>query len=267
MRLPKQNIIVLLPIIFLLAGCFQQAGQGLPQQTNLTLESITSGGSTTPTDSSVENTAGNSANATPQLAITIISPTREVPTVAAPEDSPSTEESNTLQQFVTPLPPLGPLTSTPLISQTPVATASGLITPTALLQVNSLDGCTYTVQPGDTLYRISLQHEISLAELRQANPEVSGDLIQPGQILQIPNCEPGGSSGVTGQATNTITPPTQSPEITSGGTTYTVQPGDTLFNIARRFGVTVQAIQDANNLANPNRLSIGQELIIPPPTG
>ena len=37
--------------------------------------------------------------------------------------------------------------------------------------------------------------------------------------------------------------------------------------IAQRFGVTMKAIQEANKISNPNRLSLGQELIIPAPGG
>jgi hypothetical protein len=44
---------------------------------------------------------------------------------------------------------------------------------------------------------------------------------------------------------------------------YTVQPGDTLGNIAARFGTSVEALQSINNLADRNVLSVGQKLVIP----
>lgn len=47
------------------------------------------------------------------------------------------------------------------------------------------------------------------------------------------------------------------------GETYTVQPGDTLFKIARQFGVTVDALVAANNLPNRNLIRVGQVLQIP----
>ena len=45
--------------------------------------------------------------------------------------------------------------------------------------------------------------------------------------------------------------------------TYTVQPGDSLWSIGKKYGVTVQELQQTNSLDNPERLSIGQKLRIP----
>jgi LysM repeat protein len=53
--------------------------------------------------------------------------------------------------------------------------------------------------------------------------------------------------------------PTQAP----AQQTYVVAAGDTLSSIAARFGVTVQALMAANDIADPNALSIGQVLVIP----
>jgi LysM repeat protein len=46
--------------------------------------------------------------------------------------------------------------------------------------------------------------------------------------------------------------------------TYTVQPGDTLSKIATRFGISVTAIAEANNIKDPTRIKTGAVLIIPP---
>ncbi len=59
--------------------------------------------------------------------------------------------------------------------------------------------------------------------------------------------------------------PTKAPEPTFR--TYTVERNDTLSAIAARFGTTVQAIVNLNNLPNANQLSIGQVLLIPNPPG
>lgn len=57
------------------------------------------------------------------------------------------------------------------------------------------------------------------------------------------------------------------------GVVYVVQAGDTLYSIARRYGVSVAAITAANGIVNPNHIYVGQQLIIPtgggqpPPSG
>jgi LysM repeat protein len=69
----------------------------------------------------------------------------------------------------------------------------------------------------------------------------------------------------------TAIPPTSAPAPTtapgSGTTTYTVQRGDTLYSIARRYGSTVEAIAAANSIANPSLIRVGQTLTIPGGTG
>ncbi len=57
--------------------------------------------------------------------------------------------------------------------------------------------------------------------------------------------------------------PTFTPEPTPTPVIYVIEAGDTLFGVALEYGVSVEAIQKVNGLENANRLSIGQELIIP----
>lgn len=62
-------------------------------------------------------------------------------------------------------------------------------------------------------------------------------------------------------------PPAEQPppaEAPAGSTTYVIQDGDTLWDIALSHGTTVEAIVAANNLLNPADLQVGAELIIPP---
>ncbi|HEX7593021.1 MAG TPA: LysM domain-containing protein [Anaerolineae bacterium] len=58
-------------------------------------------------------------------------------------------------------------------------------------------------------------------------------------------------------------PPPPPAPLTSDATTYTVVAGDTLYAIARKFGVTVDAIVAANNITNPSLIKPGQVLNIP----
>ena len=59
--------------------------------------------------------------------------------------------------------------------------------------------------------------------------------------------------------------PTATPTVTPTPIVYRVQTGDTLLAIAAKFGVTAEAIQEANGVVDPRRLQVGQELIIPRP--
>ncbi len=62
--------------------------------------------------------------------------------------------------------------------------------------------------------------------------------------------------------TNGATPTTGEGNGDTPGT-YTVQPGDRLSDIAEQFGVTVDALVEANNIEDPDIIYPGQELVIP----
>lgn len=60
---------------------------------------------------------------------------------------------------------------------------------------------------------------------------------------------------------------TATPTVTPTPIVYVVQEGDVLGAIAQRYGVSVEALQRANKIENPQFLRIGQQLIIPPKEG
>lgn len=264
--------LALLPLALALAGCFQQAGEAFQPVSSTLLPA--SDLSTLPPDAA-PTTAGLDLPVTPTLPpITLIAPTRAVLATPLPTEAPTQDVSRpaTDVAFRTPVSPLGPVTpvqtSVPL--GPPTTTPSGLITPTAFGEGGSAGaapaGCAYTVRPGDTLFRIAGANNTTLAALREANPQVTGDLIQPGQVLKLPDCD-AETSGAPPVATSVAAPTNPPAEVEGpppGGVTYVVQRGDTLYGIARRYGITVQALVNANKLANPNRLDVGQQLIIPP---
>ncbi|RMF63706.1 MAG: LysM domain-containing protein, partial [Calditrichaeota bacterium] len=103
---------------------------------------------------------------------------------------------------------------------------------------------TYTVQVGDTLSAIALKYGVGVAELVAYNGIANPDLILAGQQLTIPVAE-------------SPAPAAASPQ------TYTVQPGDTLFAIATRFGVRMSRLAEANHIADVNWIAVGQVLVIP----
>ena len=74
-------------------------------------------------------------------------------------------------------------------------------------------------------------------------------------------------AGATSQSVLTPQPQAQvqtyeQPTVQSSGTTYIVQPGDTLSGIAVRYGTTYQSLAAINNIADPNRIYPGQEIVI-----
>ncbi|MGQ9457433.1 MAG: FxLYD domain-containing protein [Anaerolineae bacterium] len=87
------------------------------------------------------------------------------------------------------------------------------------------------------------------------------------RATDTPALSPTPLAAITRPATATPAPltplPTATPTITPPPVLYVVQKGDNLRAIARRYGVTLQALQEANGILDPRRLQIGQELIIP----
>ena len=96
----------------------------------------------------------------------------------------------------------------------------------------------YTVKKGDTLYSIASTYNTTVNTIRNIN-NLTSDNLSINQKLIIPI---------------TSTPQTY--------ITYTVKSGDSLYSIAKKYGVSVDAIKNLNNLTS-NLLSIGQNLLIP----
>ncbi|MDE7014210.1 MAG: LysM peptidoglycan-binding domain-containing protein [Kineothrix sp.] len=96
---------------------------------------------------------------------------------------------------------------------------------------------TYVVQPGDSLWLISQRYGTTVDAIKRLN-NLTGDMLDIGQVLKIPS----------GQ--------------TSGYIEYTVRAGDTLWLLSRRYNTTVDAIKQLNGLSG-DMLSIGQVLKIP----
>ena len=104
----------------------------------------------------------------------------------------------------------------------------------------------YTVQRGDTLSKIAREYNVSVAHIVELNDISNPNLIYPGEKLRITESDVA----------------TLSPIPKNSYSTYTVQRGDNLSRIARRFGVTVNYLVSANNIQNPNLIFPGQILIV-----
>lgn len=134
--------------------------------------------------------------------------------------------------------------------------ALGLIT--GLVTIAS--ATTYIVQQGDTLFEIAQAHNTTVAALVAANQIENPDLIHVGQKIEIPDSPNQVAAAPSSRAGNDTTAvPAQA--YAANSLVYTVQPGDTLVRIARRFGTTMQVLVQINHLQNSIRE--GQILVIP----
>ncbi len=101
------------------------------------------------------------------------------------------------------------------------------------------------VKPGETLGEIAERYGVSVNRLMQANGIKDPTLVQIGQRLVIPGRSTGGGSG------------------RASGSSVVVQSGDTIGEIAERYGVSAERLMQANGIKDPTLVQIGQRLVIP----
>lgn len=125
---------------------------------------------------------------------------------------------------------------------------SNILSTGQLLKIPSalLPESTYIVKKGDSLYSIANKYNTTVDELKRIN-NLTSNILSIGQVLKLPSDK---VSNVEKEE-NTIN--------------YTVQKGDSLYSIARKYSTTIDKIKDLNNLTT-NLLSIGQVLLIPTDT-
>lgn len=125
---------------------------------------------------------------------------------------------------------------------------SNILSTGQLLKIPSalLPESTYIVKKGDSLYSIANKYNTTVDELKRIN-NLTSNILSIGQVLKLPSDK---VSDVEKEE-NTIN--------------YTVQKGDSLYSIARKYSTTIDKIKDLNNLTT-NLLSIGQVLLIPTDT-
>jgi LysM repeat protein len=115
------------------------------------------------------------------------------------------------------------------------------------------DDLTYLVQRGDSAFLIARKFGVDQTALLAANGIANANRVEAGQTLVIPS--------------DAIAPTTlqaaEAPVAGDDPNAYTVQPGDSAFLIARKFGIDQQALLEANGIENANRVYVGQTLQIP----
>lgn len=107
----------------------------------------------------------------------------------------------------------------------------------------------HIVKAGETLWSISRLHGLAPEAIARANELPSPDRLQIEQRLAIPASLP-------------ATPPVSARSAPVPPDVHVVQAGETLWSIARRHSLSVDALAAANGLADPNRLRLGQKLTL-----
>lgn len=137
-------------------------------------------------------------------------------------------------------------------------TAEGAPTPTP-------EPYRYVVEEGDSLGTIAQQFGVSAVSIMENNNLQDPNNVFVGQVLLIPNyIPPATTASTTGESTTAnASDATGSVQTTGQAVSHVVQPGETLYGIAQKYGVDANAIAEANNITNRNQLRVGQKLDIP----
>jgi LysM repeat protein len=140
-----------------------------------------------------------------------------------------------------------------------LAQANGIANPDLILigQTLTIPGSSrvHTVRNGETLAGIAKKYGVTIRQLARANDIPNVDLILIGQKLDVPG---GGSSGGGGGS---------GAGSTGGGAvstvvTHVVKPGETLSEIAAKYGVTVRSLVERNDIDDPSLIRPGTKLTI-----
>ena len=124
---------------------------------------------------------------------------------------------------------------------------------------------THTVREGDSLWDIALEYDVTVDQLLQLNPEVSKSMLV-GQTLIISQASDSSDSQESSSSPAEDAPAeeeTASAEESSSSRTHTVQDGDSLWDIATQYDVSVEQLQQLNPEVSKSML-VGETLMIPP---
>ncbi|HEU0038400.1 MAG TPA: LysM domain-containing protein [Verrucomicrobiae bacterium] len=113
----------------------------------------------------------------------------------------------------------------------------------------------HVIRKGDAFSTLAKKFGVSAKAIQEANPGVDPLKLQIGQKINIPPPSAVPVATPTGQGV--------APVDATGEVIYVVKSGDRLEVIARKYGITAQAIADANNLKTVNKIVVGQKLKIP----
>ena len=149
-------------------------------------------------------------------------------------------------------------------SSNATASSNSSSTSTSTTTAAPAAGGSYTVQAGDSYWRIANKYGISISELQRLNG-TSNYFLYPGQSIKVPGS--GSASATPAPASNTAstTPApaeTPAPAPSTGGGNYTVQAGDSYWRIANKYGISISELQRLNGTSN-YFLYPGQSIKVP----
>ncbi|MSU18787.1 MAG: LysM peptidoglycan-binding domain-containing protein [Lacunisphaera sp.] len=124
---------------------------------------------------------------------------------------------------------------------------------------------TYTVGKGDSLWSIAKKNNLTVTELAKVNNLNSGTALQPGKKLIVPGKVGGAPKDLsTAAAPAKIATDKPAAVVPRGDEVkHTVQPGESLGVIARKYQVSTGELAAANSITDPSKVRVGQQLVIP----
>jgi murein DD-endopeptidase MepM/ murein hydrolase activator NlpD len=129
---------------------------------------------------------------------------------------------------------------------------------------SAVGGKVITVGASDTLDNLAIKYGVPPEQILTANQLSNSGQIVRGKVIVIPRRVALATDRIEVPATAYAAPAkpiAEAPMLASvGGATYVVQPGDTLYGIARKNGVSVASLISLNNLASPEAIRVGQTL-------
>lgn len=142
------------------------------------------------------------------------------------------------------------------------ATAVAVTPPKPSVEVAPVS--TYTVVRGDSLWSIAQKNSLTVAELAKANSLGVGATLQPGKKLIVPGKVAAPKDLSTGAPAGKVAATDKTAPARNGeAVKHTVQVGESLGVIARKYQVTVAELVTANSISDPSKVRAGQQLIIP----
>ncbi|MET4581109.1 LysM repeat protein [Conyzicola nivalis] len=141
---------------------------------------------------------------------------------------------------------------------------AGVITAAPAAPAAPVAGGRYTIVAGDTISRIASRFGVTTQAVLTANGLGTSSIIYPGQTVAIPGSSAPAAAPVRAPvAAAPVAAPVAASPAPAVGASYTIVAGDNVSKIAKKLGVTVQALLSANGLTTSSIIYAGRTLVNP----